>query len=104
VAQGQADAAVIKAKGDAEARLIQAQAESQALSKIAEALKDRPELLNYTFINKMGAGVQTMFLPNNVPYLLPLPTTGTSAQPNPTETAPNLLPAPLPTPVPTTTP
>ena len=104
VAQGLADAAVIKAKGDAEARLIQAQAESQALQKLAEALKDRPELLNYTFINKMGAGVQTMFLPNNVPYLLPLPTTGASAQSSSPELVPTPLPTPLPTPVPTTTP
>jgi regulator of protease activity HflC (stomatin/prohibitin superfamily) len=104
VAQGLADASVIKAKGEAEARLIQAQAESQALLKIAEALKDRPELLNYTFINKMGAGVQTMFLPNDVPYLLPLPTTGASVQSSPTEIAPTPLPTLLPTLVPTTTP
>jgi len=104
VAQGQADAAVIRAKGDAESRLIQAQAEAQALQKLAESLKDRPELLNYTFINKIGAGVQTLFLPNNVPYLLPLPTTGVSVLPSPTESAPTPLPTPLPTPVPTSTP
>jgi regulator of protease activity HflC (stomatin/prohibitin superfamily) len=104
VAQGQADAVVIKSKGDAEARLIQVEAEAQALQKLAEALKDRPELLNYTFINKMGTGVQTIFLPNNVPYLLPLPTTSASVQTSPTELIPTPLPTPLPTPVPTTTP
>lgn len=91
VAQGQADAAVIRAKGDAEARLIQAHAEAEALQKIAESLKDRPELLNYTFINKIGAGVQTLFLPSDVPYLLPLPTPGAliyqpSGEPVPTPT------------------
>jgi len=100
VAQGQADAVVINAKGAAEARLIQAQAESTALQKLAEALKDRPELLNYTFINKIGAGVQTLFLPNNVPYLLPLPTTSTSTYPYSEE----LIPTPIPTPLPTATP
>ena len=100
VAQGQADSAVINAKGDAEARLIQAQAEAEALQKLAESLQDRPELLNYTFINKIGAGVQTLFLPNDVPYLLPLPTIGASTNPSSAE----LVPTPIPTPVPTATP
>jgi regulator of protease activity HflC (stomatin/prohibitin superfamily) len=108
VAQGVADAVVIKAKGDAQSRLIQANAEAQALELLAQSLKDNPALLNYTFINKMGPGVQTVFLPNNVPYLLPLPTTNPSPaqilpelQPTP---LPTLLPTPLPTPTPTATP
>ncbi len=108
VAQGSADAVVIKSKGDAQARLIQANAESQALTLLSQALKDNPALLNYTFINKMGPGVQTVFLPNNVPYLLPLPTANSSSvqavpelQPTPLPTA---LPTPLPTPIPTATP
>jgi len=89
-------AVVIKSKGDAQARLIQANAEAQALQLLAESLKDRPELLNYTFINKMSAGVQTVFLPNNVPYLLPLPTTS----PSTSQVLPDILPTPLPTPLP----
>jgi regulator of protease activity HflC (stomatin/prohibitin superfamily) len=101
VAQGQADASVIKAKGEAEARLIQAEAESKSLNLIAAALKDNPGLLNYTFIQKMGAGVQTIFLPSDVPYLLPLPTRSSSASPNMTDILPTLLPTPLPTPSPT---
>jgi regulator of protease activity HflC (stomatin/prohibitin superfamily) len=96
VAQGSADAVVIKSKGDAQARLIQANAEAQALQLLAESLKDRPELLNYTFINKMSPGVQTVFLPNDVPYLLPLPTTS----PSPSQVLPDILPTPLPTPLP----
>jgi regulator of protease activity HflC (stomatin/prohibitin superfamily) len=97
VAQGAADAVVIRAKGDAQSRLIQANAEAQALQLLSQALKDNPALLNYTFINKMGPGVQTVFLPNNVPYLLPLPTTSPSSS----SVIPDLIPTPLPTPIPT---
>jgi regulator of protease activity HflC (stomatin/prohibitin superfamily) len=94
VAQGAADAAVIKAKGDADARLIQAEAEAKALDRIAQALAERPELLQYNFILKMSPGVQTIFLPNDVPYLFPLPTTGASSL---TDLG-NLVPTPVPTP------
>ena len=106
VAQGLADASVIKAKGDAEARMIQAQTEAKALELLAKALQDRPELLQYTFILKMGPGVQTMFLPNNVPYLLPLPSTTPAATPdlNSILPTPQPTPTPLPTPAPTATP
>ena len=79
-AQGQADSAVIASKGAAEARLIQAEAEQKALLLIAEALKDKPELLTYQYITKLAPNIQAMFLPNNAPFLFPLPT----VQPTPT--------------------
>jgi regulator of protease activity HflC (stomatin/prohibitin superfamily) len=79
-AQGQADSAVIASKGAAEARLIQAEAESKALLLIADALKDKPELLTYQYITKLAPNIQVMFLPNNAPFLFPLPQT----QPTPT--------------------
>jgi len=93
-AQGQADARVIEAKADAEsqvinakaqaeARLIQADAEAQSLDKIAKALKDKPELLQYQYITKLGPNVQVMLLPNNSPFILPLPGTSTTATPVP---------------------
>ena len=72
-AQGVADAAVIKAKGDAEARVIQAQAESQALQVISQVLRDNPDLLTYQYITKLAPNVQVMFLPNNSPFVFPLP-------------------------------
>ena len=103
VAQGQADAAVINAKGGSEARLIQAKAEAESLKMLAEALKDNPSLLNYVFVNKIGPGVQTVFLPNDVPYLLPLPTQPASTG-SITSTDLFPLPTPLPTPVPTAAP
>jgi regulator of protease activity HflC (stomatin/prohibitin superfamily) len=74
VAQGQADAAVIRAQGEADARIIQAQAEAQALDLLAASLRNKPDLLQYQYINKLAPGVQVMLVPNNAPYLLPLPT------------------------------
>lgn len=98
-AQGQADSVVIRAQGDAEARLIAADAESKAINLIAEALIDKPELLTYQYITKLAPGVQVMLVPNNAPYLLPLPTLEAANPVTPTE-----FPTPLPTAVPTTTP
>ena len=97
-AQGLADSAVIRAKGDADARLIQADAESRALQLIAAALQDNPDLLTYQYITKLAPGIQVMLVPNNTPYLLPLPTLEPSV---PSQVLP---PAAVPTPAPTTTP
>ncbi len=72
-AQGQADSAVIASKGAAEARLIQAEAEKTALLLIAEALRGKPELLTYQYITKLSPNIQAMLLPNNAPFLFPLP-------------------------------
>lgn len=74
-AKGLKDAAITKAEGEAQARIIQAQAEAEALQKIAEVLKSRPELLTYQYITKLSPSVQTMLLPSNSPFIIPLPTT-----------------------------
>lgn len=73
VAQGIADAVVIKAKGDAEARLIQAQAEAGANDLIAASLAGRPELLMYLYISKLAPNIQIMLLPSGSPFIFPLP-------------------------------
>lgn len=75
-AQGQADAAVIRAEGDAQARVIQATAEAEALQLIANALNINPNLLTYQYINQLAPGIQVMLVPNDNPYLLPLPSLG----------------------------
>jgi regulator of protease activity HflC (stomatin/prohibitin superfamily) len=90
-AQGQADSIVIRAKGDAESRLIQAEAEAKALQLIADALRDNPDLITYQYVNKLAPGVQVMLVPNNTPYLLPMPTleppvVEAAAPPQPTTT------------------
>ena len=110
VAQGVADADVIQAQGRAKARIIEAEAEQQALDAIAQALQDKPDLLTYQYITKLAPGVQVMLVPNDTPYLLPLPTVepqlagasasggSTSRSPAPTATEAPSIPAPSPTP------
>ncbi|RME08852.1 MAG: hypothetical protein D6803_00180 [Anaerolineae bacterium] len=91
IAQGQADAAVIKAQGEADARLIQAEAEAKALQLIADVLRENPDLLTYNYIEKLAPGIQVMLVPNDNPFLLPLPSmTG--------ETSGAVLPTPAPAP------
>jgi len=80
-AQGQADARVIAAKGDAEARLINAEAEAKALALIAAALKDNPDLITYQYVQKLAPGIQVMLVPNDNPYLIPLPSLSTTPVP-----------------------
>ena len=77
VAQGQADAAVIASKGAAEARLIEAEAEAAALQYIADVLRTNPALLQYQYITNLAPGVQTIFVPSDNQFILPLPDTNT---------------------------
>lgn len=72
-AEAEAEAVVIRANAEAEARLIQAQAEQEALRLIAQALAANPYLLNYEYIQKLGPGIQVMLVPNDNPYILPIP-------------------------------
>ncbi len=88
-AQGAADAAVIRAKGDADARIIQAKAEAEALAAIAAAIHDNPQLIQYLYVNKLSPSIQTMLVPSNSPYLLPLPTPTPSGS---TSTLPTTVP------------
>ena len=64
---------VIEAEGNAKAIVIEANAEAEALELIAEALKLNPDLLTFEYIKKLSAGIQVMLVPNDNPYLLPLP-------------------------------
>jgi regulator of protease activity HflC (stomatin/prohibitin superfamily) len=76
IAEGQADAAVIEAEGRAKARVIEAEAEAEALELIAAALRDNPEVLTFEYISKLAPGIQVMLVPNDNPFLLPLPELG----------------------------
>jgi regulator of protease activity HflC (stomatin/prohibitin superfamily) len=73
VAQGEADAVVIQAEGRAEARVIEAKAEAEALGLIADALRNNPDLITFEYIQKLSPGIQVMLVPNDNPFLLPLP-------------------------------
>jgi regulator of protease activity HflC (stomatin/prohibitin superfamily) len=74
-AQGEADAQVIRAEAQAKARLIQAEAEAQALAKLGEAIRLNPDVLTLEYIDKLAPGISVMLVPNDNPYLLPLPNT-----------------------------
>ncbi|HEX2997368.1 MAG TPA: SPFH domain-containing protein [Anaerolineales bacterium] len=71
IAQGRADAAVIEARGEAEARIIQAEAEAKANQLLAQSLT--PALVQYQYILKLSPGVQTIFVPSDQQFILPLP-------------------------------
>ena len=73
-AKGEADAVAERARGDAEAVVIKAKADAEALRLIAEALKTNPDLLAYTYIQKLAPNVGLMLLPagGNNPFILDL--------------------------------
>jgi regulator of protease activity HflC (stomatin/prohibitin superfamily) len=73
VAQGLADAVVIRASGSAEARLIEASAEAEALELLGAALSSNPDVITLQYIEKLSPGIQVMLVPNDNPFLLPLP-------------------------------
>ena len=101
-AQGQADAAVIASEGeakaiviqanaDAEARLIQANAEAEALALLGDAIKQNPDVITLEYIQKLAPGIQVMLVPNDNPYLLPLPSLEGSSS---VETPVSVIPTP----------
>ncbi len=73
VAEGTKDAAILAAEGRAESAVIEAKAEAEALQLIAEVLAANPLLLNYRYIERLAPGIQVMLVPNDNPYILPLP-------------------------------
>ena len=64
---------MIEAEGRAKARVIEAEAEQEALNLIAEALRNNPDLITFEYIQKLSPGIQVMLVPNDNPFLLPLP-------------------------------
>ena len=78
IAEGRADAAVIEAEGRAKARIIEAQAEAEALGLLADALAGNQDLLTYQYINQITPNIDVMLLPNDSPFLFPLPEVGPS--------------------------
>ena len=64
---------MIEARGDAEARLINAEAEAKANGLIAASLRDNPELLTYQYITRLSPSINTILVPSDNPYILPIP-------------------------------
>lgn len=97
LAAGEADRIRIMAEAEAEAIRVKAQAEAEALRVIAAELAERPDLITFRYVEKLGPGIKVMLVPNNAPYLLPLPSleTGLQASPALTPTT-SSNPVPLP--------
>jgi len=72
-AQQEADQLRAKAKGEADASITRAQGEAEALRLVAEALRDNPELLTYTYIQKLAPNVGLILLPSGGnPFIIDL--------------------------------
>ena len=72
--KGEADAVVLRATGDSQAAVTRAQGDAEALKLIADALKTNPDLLTYTYIQKLAPNVGLIMLPagGNNPFILNL--------------------------------
>jgi regulator of protease activity HflC (stomatin/prohibitin superfamily) len=81
LALGEADATRSKAQGVADATRIQAAAQSEALQLIAQALAKDKNLITYEYVQKLSPGIRVMLVPNNAPFILPLPTLEAPAGP-----------------------
>lgn len=73
MAAGRADAAVLEGQAEADVIRIKAEAEAEALRLIAAALAENKDLITYRYIDKLAPGIRVMLVPNDNPYLLPLP-------------------------------
>ena len=86
--KGEADAVILRATGDAEAAVTKAKGDAEALRLIAEALNANPDLLTYTYIQKLAPNVGVIMLPSsgNNPFILDLKDLQSQALPLPVAT------------------
>lgn len=77
----QATQVIVIANADAEAVRRRAEANADALALVAAILADNPELLTYNYIDKLSPNISVMLVPNNAPYILPLPAVPTAESP-----------------------
>lgn len=74
------------AAGEADRIKRIAEADAEALRLIGEQLQARPDLITYRYIEKLSPGIKVMLVPNNAPYLLPLPSLDAAGTPAVTAT------------------
>ncbi len=83
----QAAAVRTLAQGDADATRTKAQGQADGLNLINQAISKNKDLLTYQYIDKLSPAIRVMLVPNNAPFILPLPTLedqATLATPTPT--------------------
>lgn len=104
LARGQADAIELVAEGQANAITIEAAAEATAFTLIGRSVAENPEVLTYQYIDRLSPSIQTLLVPNDAPFILPLDGL-IPDEPNPPLTPTPFVPtiSPSPTPVPDTT-
>lgn len=114
-AEGEADAIRLTGQAEADVVLLKAEAEAEALKLINQILERNRDLMTFRYIDKLSPGIRVMLVPNDNPFLLPLPDLGIddlgfeTATPDrglllPTETdepGESVLPTAVPTPTPT---
>jgi prohibitin 2 len=82
----------VEAQGIRDAAITRAEGESQALQLVANALRNNPDLIQYTYVQKIAPNVSVIVLPNGggggtTPYILDMKQLLDSL-PKPTATAP----------------
>lgn len=87
IAQGRSQQFQLEAEGRAKAKLTEADAQAKALDLIGAALAKNPNLLTYEYIDKLSPNIRAMLVPNNAPYILPLPDLNQFMSPTATLTA-----------------
>jgi hypothetical protein len=68
------------AQGEADAVVIKAQADAQALRLVNQVLQENPEVLNYEYIKRLAPNVKMMLLNSDNPVILPLTTEFTGGE------------------------
>ena len=73
LAEGERDRLITEAQGQAEAILLQSEAQAEALRRIGVVLAQNPNLLTYSYIEKLSPNIRAMLVPSDTPLILPLP-------------------------------
>lgn len=81
------------ANGEASRVRILAEAEATALDLLGQALEKNPDVITLRYVDKLSPNIQVMLVPNNAPFILPLPgLTSTSTASSSTEVTPTPSP------------
>lgn len=78
--------------GEAAKIRLLAEAEANALNILGAALANNPDVITLRYVDKLSPNIQVMLLPNNSPFLLPLPNLNPTIPVN--GVLPNLTPQP----------
>jgi hypothetical protein len=58
------------------------QARADALKLIADALDQHPDVLTYSYVEKLSPNIRVMLVPSGNPFILPLPSLGKAMAPD----------------------